>query len=294
MEIIVEIGTMEQKQTIINELKIIEPLLDIFDPPLNLKKVIVPIDFIKTINQIQNTNSFHSDRGQEQIVAAKTIELSESCILVFSPTLYTEGYDNQIRMAIYLHELIHAINYRKIPQSIAKSFSYSRLFSNLYILYDEYYANRKSFEITDCIYPNKSKIFTKFIKGGFNGHLQSLINNGYYEKIKSEIRKFRIDGNIVLFLKEVTDIFDAAAKAIVYSYSYIDHFDFAKKQVCLIDKSNFINEKTKSLVDFYRKNYLEDNFDLISGVNLMENFLINFGMKFEDLEDGEYCHVIDI
>jgi hypothetical protein len=294
LEILLEIGNNKQQKIITNELKVIERLLNIFEPPLNLEKIIVPCDFIKTVNQIQNITLFNSDRGQEQIVMAKTIELNNSCILIFSPIIYTKEWDNQMRMSLYLHELIHAINYRRIPKPITKSLSYNRLFSNLFILYDEYYANRKSFEIINRVYPNKSKIFDDFIQGNFKSFLQSLIDNKYYEKIQSEINLFRIHKNIDLFLKEVPDIFDAAAKAIVYVYSYIDYFVFAKSQENLIDKSNFINKKTKCLIDFYRLKYLKDEFDLISGVDLMQDFLTNFGMRFEDKEVGECCYVLDI
>lgn len=294
MEILIEIGNNKQQKIITNELKVIETLLNMFKPPLNIEKIIVPCDFIKAVNQIQKISSFNSDRGQEQIVMAKTIELDNSCILVFSPTIYTKEWDNQMRMSLYLHELIHAINYRRIPKPIAKSPSYNRLFANLYILYDEYYANRKSFKITDRVYPNKSKIFDDFIQGSFKSFLQSLIDNKYYEKIKSEINLFRIHGNIDLFLKETTDVFDAVAKTIAYTYSYIDHFEFAKSQENLINKSYFINKKTKCLINFYRSKYLKDEFDLISGIDLMEDFLTNFGMRFEDREAEEYCHVLDI
>lgn len=294
MEILVEIGNNKQQKIIANEFKVIETILNRFKPPLNIEKVIVPFDFIKTVNQIQNISSFNSDRGQEQIVLAKTIELNNSCILVFSPNIYTKGWDNQMRMSLYLHELMHAINHRRIPKPITKSLSYNRLFMNLYILYDEYYANRESFEVIDRVYPNKSKIFDDFIQGNFKSFLQSLIDNKYYEKIKSEISLFRIHGNIDSFLKEVHDIFDAAAKNIMYVYSYIDHFDFAKSQENLINNSNFINKKTKCLIDFYRSKYLKDEFDLISGIDLMEDFLTNFGMRFEDREVGEYCYVLDI
>jgi len=294
LEILVEIGNNKQQKIIASEFKVIETILNRFKPPLNIEKVIVPFDFIKTVNQIQNISSFNSDRGQEQIVLAKTIELNNSCILVFSPNIYTKGWDNQMRMSLYLHELMHAINHRRIPKPITKSLSYNRLFMNLYILYDEYYANRESFEVIDRVYPNKSKIFDDFIQGNFKSFLQSLIDNKYYEKIKSEISLFRIHGNIDLFLKEVHDIFDAAAKNIMYVYSYIDHFDFAKSQENLINNSNFINKKTKCLIDFYRSKYLKNEFDLISGIDLMEDFLTNFGMRFEDREVGEHCYVLDI
>lgn len=293
MEILVEIGTSEQQRSINGEFKIIGKISNSLNPTL-IEKIIVPCDFSKTVNQIQNISSFKSDRGQEQIVIAKTIELKNSCIFVFSPILYTEGWDYQTRMSIYLHETMHAINYRTFPKSIAKSPSYNRLFAHLYTLYDEYYANRKSFEIIDCVYPNKSKIFDDFIRGNFKSFLQSLNDNRYYEKIKSEINLFRIHGNKDLFLIKVPDIFDAAAKTIVYIYSYIDHYDFVKNQKNLINKSNFINKKTKSLIDFFRSKYLKDEIDLLSGINLMEDFLTNFGMRFEDRESGEDCCVLDI
>jgi hypothetical protein len=40
--------------------------------------------------------------------------------------------------------------------------------------------------------------------------------------------------------------------------------------------------------------YLEDYDDLTKGILLMEDFMTNFGMKFEDIPYEEYCHILDI
>ncbi|MDD5431651.1 MAG: hypothetical protein PHO70_01515 [Candidatus Omnitrophica bacterium] len=294
MEIIVEIGTAEQKELIKQELEIIKTVCSNLTPPTQVICIIVPENFDNKVNEIQNTIHYKSTRENHRAVA-KTIITVRGIYLVFSGLLYTETYDNLKRLQFYLHELIHAINKQRFPALEKNVHSVKTYLLNLYILFDEYYANRKSFEIVDNLFPQTS---TKH-KHGNRTELKLLIkpliaDSKHYDKIKLEIGKFRVHGQINQFLNNTECNFDEVSKAIVHSYSYIDHYPKFKRFERFLLKSRFVNNKTLNLLNYYRKKFNENNTDLSDGVNLMICFMENFGIRFEDTTQGIYCHVIDI
>jgi hypothetical protein len=295
MDITVEIGTPEQQAIIRQELSILEHVCDYFDPPLPLRELIVPCDFDATINRIQERTSFKSER-MHGIVAAKTIYWQEDATIVLSPSLYAELYDVQVRLVFCLHEVLHIHNWRRFPQLLEWSTIPVYYFKNLYILYDEYWADRSALAIGDGFFPQKSDIFQKHVRNVVQGFIETLTDDSTsYDIIKQEILGFRRHGDITRFLRSIDEVFDGIIKAMIHAYAYIDHFQLFADQEAAMQTSKFVNDRARGLIDFMRSKYEEDSVDLLDGIPLVEAFMSNFGVRFEILPSGQiYCHVLDI
>jgi hypothetical protein len=108
LEIIVEAGTDDQKDAIISEINSVYSFLDKYRTSLNLYQVIVPANFEQTIRDISDDQTYNAILGQ--IAIAKIVDVPEGVSIVFSPWIYIEQYDFQVRVIWYIHELFHAIN----------------------------------------------------------------------------------------------------------------------------------------------------------------------------------------
>jgi hypothetical protein len=296
MDIFVEIGTEDQKELIKSELLLIETILDICQSLAKVKQVIVPQNFDAKIDELLNTNSLYKSQRETQVAVAKVLKFDDGITIIINPLLYTIGYDGQIRLLIYIHETFHAINGDRFPIIQSQSPSDRRNLSNLNVMYDEYCAVRISLEIVEKNFLSKSQLYKRHVSAAFKSQIRALINEKiYYEKIKREILRFRLFlTNIEQHLEVVGSIFDQAIKDIAYSYAYIDYKPRNKRFEPILLKSKFINNNSRLLIEFIRSKYQDNDFDLIGGLNLMANVMTNFGLKFEDIPTGEYCHVLDI
>lgn len=293
MDIIVEIGTNEQNQLIRKELEIIQNVYSSFKLPNPLKQIVVPDNFDTKVNEIQGTSDYSSKR-EATIAVAKNIVKDEGIFLIFSKDLFTIFHDNFTRLHMYLHELLHAYNTIRLPKFNSEPPSERQYLSNLCTLFDEYYANRMAFEIIHKLYPKTSFRYKRNNYHHLKGFIESIKELNYYTKIRSEIFSFRKHGNVEVFLQNIHPYFDGVSKSIIYVYSYIDCSQKLKKFEKSILESKFVNERTASLMDFFRLKYDNNDFDLLDGKNLIVAFMENFGMKFEDTPDGLYCRVVDI
>ncbi|MFA5373576.1 MAG: hypothetical protein WC354_05270 [Candidatus Omnitrophota bacterium] len=294
MEIIVEIGTEEQKKQIKQELEIIQTVSNQISIPTSIAFIIVPDDFDKKVNELQNTSNYKSIR-KTQHAHAKTISTSNGIILVFSKLLFTAKHDNFTRLQFYMHEFMHVVNKGRLPILKEEPTSKYPYLSNLYILFDEYSANRKSLEIIDSVFPQTSIRYRLSNITHLKWFIKPLINDSeHYDIIRIEIEKFRTHGKIEQFLENTKPHFDEVSKAIIYSYSFIDHSSKFQRFQPFLAKSKFINNKTINLINFYRSQFDKGESDLSEGINLMTEFIENFGIRLEDCHQGLYCHVIDI
>jgi hypothetical protein len=239
MEIIVEFGTDEQNELIRSELYHINELLTQI-PYLNIKKLIVPSDFDKKVNELQKTSSYTAFRGH--LDGAKIVDIDEGVAIVISPLLFNERFDWQVRIIFYMHEIMHAVNKPFLLKPKTDSKSMFRTITKLNILYDEYFANRRALEIIRQTIPEKTYILKRYICNTFNGHIQSLINNEiYYNTIKREIGKFRFHRNILYLFEKIYRFYDEASKDIVYRYAYMDTFERLKRIEPILSRSKLIN-----------------------------------------------------
>lgn len=296
MEIIIEIGTPEQKELIAQELKFLEIVPQQVHPPINITRIIVTADFDQRVNEIQGTSTYRSNRGLENngvSTIGKMIKDGDGYAIVVSPLLYSETYDIQVRYFILLHELAHVINQRDFPPIPTDTYVNNLYTHNIYTFYDEYYADRLAYHLCDTLFPEKSKFREKHTNNDTQGYLNLLTSPQYYETIKAEIEAFRTHANVDEFLKKVTPNFDIVG--IILAHTYAIHHQFPGKIAeAELAKSKFVNEKTVRLMEYMAKKYNEKSVDLSDGRELIIGFMTNFGMMFEHRDYGAYCHVLDI
>ena len=69
LDIIIEIGTEEQKELISKELSIIKKISRDFNPPPPITQIIVPEDFERKVNDILGVEHYKSQRGGHSVIA---------------------------------------------------------------------------------------------------------------------------------------------------------------------------------------------------------------------------------
>ncbi len=293
MEIVVEIGTHETQEAIHQELTLLSSIVSLSNGVLNISKVIVPLDFDVAVNELQNTKDYRADKDRDVVALARNINLGDSFAIVLSPFLYTASHDWQTRLYIALHEIKHVYNNKLFPNISLVTGSKRIYTNNLYILFDEYVANRWALETLDGVIPEKSPVWNTFIKSFAKSFSLLICDNKYYENIKNEVEAFRQHSDIEYFQSKIRRSFYSVAMSIVHALSISDHNPSILHPITL-EKSHFVNEKTLALMSFFKEKYQNEIFDIHTDLNLIIDFMTNFGMRFEDIPDGIYCHVLDI
>lgn len=296
MEIIIEIGTQEEKELIAQELKLFEIIPQQFDPPLNLTRIIIAENIDERVNELQGTAYFKSEKGLRDnsvYTIGKIIKDGDGYAIVVSPILYTESYDTLVRYFILIHELVHVVNKRKFPRIPTDSYVSGLYTNNLYVLYDEYYADRMAYHICDILFPEKSQFWIRHLDQEANGFIKLLTDSNYYEAIKSEIDSFRSHANVEEFLLKIHPYYDVVSIVLSHTYALLHQFS-EKISEAKLSKSRFVNEKTNNLMEYFSLKFTEGAFELEDGTGLIIDFMTNFGVKFEPREFGGYCNVLDI
>ena len=85
-------------------------------------------------------------------------------------------------------------------------------------------------------------------------------------------------------------LFDEILAVLAHSSSlsdcYPNHFPLSE-----LSKCDFVNEKTIALIDYVRRNCLDNNYQLIEGIPFIKEFTKNFGVTFSDSSNGLVCNV---
>ncbi|MBL8090557.1 MAG: hypothetical protein KF758_02020 [Anaerolineales bacterium] len=298
MDIIIEVGTDEQKHLIKQELQYaFEILPKDFIQSIQLEKIIVPIDFQFEINKLENTKTYKSLRGLGANiinVLGRIVEVENGYVIVLSPSLYTETQDSQTRLLTVFHELHHLVNKKSFPKIINTSFVSGMYLENMYRLYDEYSSDYFAFRMLDTYFPSKTELWEKQISSNMNGLLELITDKSYYEHIKQEIESFRIHANVDLFLNRIKKHIDEMGITLAHTFS-LAHFYPDKISRENLLKSNFVNGKTFAIMEFFREKQSQNETDLKDGLHLIIAFFENFGVRFEDIDnDNYYCKVLDI
>lgn len=291
-----EIGSEEQKKLIEYEFKFIELVAQQLDPPLIITKVIVASDFDRAVNAIEGNNNFKSSRGTEShgiSTSAKICKDGDGYTIVVSPIFYIDPFDNIIRFFVFNHELVHIINRRDFPPLPDDSYVRNLYAANIYALYDEYYADRLAFDITDNVYPEKSQQWTDWVKSEIEGFIELVNDLSYYDTFREEIKSFRSHADVDLFLRNIRPSYDVVSTVLSHLFAEYHRYPEFVSSADLL-KSPFVNEKTFALADYFKKKFEESSIELLDGLDIVREFMTNFGVKFEHRDYGSYCYVLDI
>ena len=294
MELVVEVGNMDQQELIRQELSIFRFFGQTMEIPLNILGVIVPRDFDQAVNSLQGISGYKSIRRSHMAIG-KTINKPEGTYFVFSHELYQIDHDNQTRFVFYLHELQHAINYWRFPEGLELSPTEHLLFKEIYRLYDEYYCNRIAFEVADGIYPDKSKYFTKKMATILKGHYKSLIScENDVVRLQGHIDDYRYHEDIDEMMKTANEYYAGYVRDLLNLFSMIDHFTKFEKIRQIAGQSEFVNEIGLELMNYLKVKYEAGSLDLLNGLDILNDYFANFGMEYEDTSEGIYCHIFDL
>jgi len=293
IEIKVEIGTEEQKILIESELRKVFSVASSLDPPVEIEKIVVPISFDDVVNELEGQGSYTSSReiGKSIVTAqAKVIESEGANFLVISTNLFTDLHDEQTRLSTYIHELSHLINRKRFKKPDVLSRSDKIYFDNLFIFVDEYFSDRKSYELVNGMFPRVSELLKKSFKSKADGYEFLLHDTSHKDEIHRRSKELYHHRDVLKFLHEIQPIFDALFINISHAFA-LDHslpeLDIYKR----IETSPFINETTLALVDFTKKKYDHKEFDFTDGIHLVRIAMKNFGFEFTDRNDDLICHV---
>jgi len=296
VEIVVEIGTPEQNELIRLELRLFSEVVRRSELPLEIVLVVVPSDFDKKVNELQSTSTYRSIRGVGDLpiaTLAKVMELPDGVAIVLSPLLFAECHDAQTRCFVYLHEIAHAVHKKTFPQLDEDYSSTGIYLGNIYRLFDEYSANRFAFGLIDGVFPSKGALWQAFIDDDIAGFVTIINDPKYYSTIKNEILAFRFHGDVTKFTERIHPSLSEVALSTAHLYSIFDHYPSTGAQADLVN-SKFVNEKARGLIGYFKMKHEHDECNLNDGLDLIAEFMTNFGMRFEDTPQGMYTHVLDI
>lgn len=229
VEVIVQIGTEEQKLLIEKEIRF---YLD--NPSFSsiIRKVFVPDRFDEYIISIIGKDYISNRDSINQQVIAKTIPHIKGSEIVINSILYR--FDESIRYMHYVHEAIHAKNYKdfQLLKKIEKTYGLYKINE----LYDEYLAVRISWVNT----------FQNF------GSLKALME--FYQQYLLEIEKEIVHGSLDKELTQKKERVENYLLKIIYSSAM--HKCFKEEAVEVLSKLN-VSIPVIYLIEEYEKRLIQ-------------------------------------
>ena len=287
MEIIIEYGDNVLQQKILRELSVVARIIERLTPALEIKKIIVPADYLEKIHAIQQIRYEPSSRGIKAV--AKMVELLDNYIMVVSPELYAGHYDIYQRFFVYLHEINHALNRELIQEIPSHSISEFIYYTNLNSLFDEYVANREALRVIEKVFEEDWEKISCTIERDLNAFICVLQDERFMEDLEEKLDQFKIHADVLKFLQNIRKDFSEISLSIVFIFSIMDHFPQSEHHKQAAQASEFVNEQTLALMDYFRQKYEQRDFDLRDGLHYMDDFMTNFGTRFDDaLPVGTY------
>lgn len=157
MKSVIEIEDENQRSQIEQELRMFEKVfasIHVFED-LILELIIVPQNFGEQVNKLRNTSDYKPARGTFTAMAT-TVQTENKITIVLSQELFDQQYDIRVRIFVVIHELMHIWNKSRFSWPADEQNTRSYYLHQLYVLYDEYVADRMAFSITDGIRQLKS------------------------------------------------------------------------------------------------------------------------------------------
>jgi hypothetical protein len=180
VELVIEIGTPEQKQQLMDELLNFARVASGVAPSVVISRIVVSADFDDWVNKLQGTSMYKFKRSGGVLplrAGARMIWTEDGGIsFVLSPIVYTEDNDTQVRTYVYTHELAHVVNKLRFSKPPLESTSRSVYLNIAYSLFDEYRADRVAFKMVGGVFPQPSEYWRIFLVDQFAGFV-SLVND---------------------------------------------------------------------------------------------------------------------
>lgn len=300
MQLHVTIGNEAQQQQIRNELGILGEAARHFRLGHPLTEIWVPEDFDATVNTLQQTTDYSSRPGFEPMGKA-IVSKEGTTAMVFHPKLFSSQFDAHIRYSIYWQEFCLLVNRSRFPVLTRHKLDrFANYFVNLYQLFDHYDAARKSFEFRDALVSQAleedlSAAAVQDIEQTLEGYLNIIRNRSeYYDWIRFQITEYREHKEVQQFLTMVKGKITQLSFAIVYAYAIMDHYTHLQEWTERIQDAPMLNNNTLVFLEYLRLKYQKNAADLSDGIDVMEAFWANFGIRFVDGERSMECEVLDI
>lgn len=223
---------------------------------------------------------------------AKIVEREEGTYIVLQSLAYLSNCDTMTRCFFLFHEIAHLINKNRFPPIPTGSFSLEKYLGNLYIIFDEYFADRLAFQITENVF-STSEFWAQYNRNGVSTYLDIAADPRYYEFIKTEIERFREHSDVTLHCNSIFGTVHIIAISTAHGFAqYHQHLDQFRDT--LFPESMFFNQKTFALMDYFKTKYENSESDLSDGLELIKEYFTNFGIRFEDRQGNGYITVLDI
>lgn len=299
MEIIVEIGNDEEKALIQKEMELFLVAVEQIETKLNIdlriSQIIIPLDFDGKVNELQETTNYQAQKESGGAAMGKNVVIGDNVVIVLSPILYCVGeiFDTMVRYFLFFHELIHVVNRRVLPGVFDYQTSRDQYLSFLQKLYDEYSSDRLAFILLEQFFETPSVQWSNFVKDMAKNYLVTAEDQRYYNYIRNKIQSFRQHGRVDLFNEETEATIYMIAIATMHAFARYHH-DIENTELLNISATPFVNQKTYALANYLNGKFRIGKTDLSDGIDVIANYMTNFGIRFEDRPQGLYCHILDI
>ena len=295
VDIIIQIGTDEQKEGIRQELEVIEKVTQEIGLLDDFRQIIVASDFESTVNALEGIDTYRATRGIDQGVnaIARVTKMPDGYAIVLSPLIYTKAHDSQTRFFVFFHELSHLINKKRFSSIPEDNRANSAYLHSLYFLFDEYDSDRFAISLCEQSFKEKSEFWEAFITSEILGFRDFIKDRRYYDSLLAEINSFRDHASVDVFLKNTQPYWDPMAIHLAHFFAFVHEYPDRALVSDVLD-SPFVNAKTLALMHYFEIKENNHIADLSDGIEVITDFMTNFGMRFEPQGEGLYYHVLDI
>jgi hypothetical protein len=293
MEIEVKVGTEEQRQLIRSELLLLGSAAAGAGLTDRISRVSVPVDFEGEVRRLTGDSEFTQNRGYH-LVLAKVVKEPGGMAILISPLAFAEGFDTQIRVHFYVHELTHVEQEVRLAVRAGEVMSAEQLYrTNLRVMSGEYEAERHALETCARLFEIPSQLYTNLHRSVVSAHFAALADSEAHQALLKASAHFKLRiTDIDRFQVDVRPIFDWISKSLAYSAAYVDSGTGFCDDTTAYMTGRFVTDQARQLVSYFARKYNDGICDLADGIDLMRAFVKTLGFVYEDTDAGLYCRVV--
>jgi len=292
-EIIIEIGTEQQKKLITQE---IENFLVIIDEFIGtwFDAVIIPSNFDQSIRKLTNDTEYTAVR-REVTAQAKFIQSKYGNTLVINPIIFSNMYDTQVRYHLYLHETGHFIFSLNRTDVSELSLADKTYFEDISAFYDEFCAERFSWLVCENLFKGKSQHYLNFVTTSIQGHWEILTSTEEkLKQLKDNLFDFKFHRSGDRFLKEMRPLLEPIMLSFFYFLAIRTVIPKQAKKSIRDFPFPFNQPPSIEIAKLCLKTY-PNPLDYENALEKAKNFYYQFGFKLENHKSGFiFVRIIDI